>query len=81
MIDVLTQVHDSYPVRPLPYTTLPPGYSETDDEGLETEEAICVNAMKAAEEWAMAEGDDDDWEGFYLSLDLVEELEQERLEG
>lgn len=81
MIDVVTQVHDSYPVRPLAITSLPPGFAELDEQAQETEEAACVLAMRAADEWACEDGDDDEWEGFYMSLDLAEGLNEERLEG
>jgi hypothetical protein len=81
MIDVLTQVHDSYPIRPHAITSLPPGFAEVDDQGQETEEAACVLAMRAADDWATEEPDDDDWEGFYMSLDLAEVLNEVRLEG
>lgn len=92
-IDVLTPAGD-YPRRPEPalgaafaVTSAPGGEAngegaeqgEGEGEGEAEDEATrAARLVKAAAEWADARPDADGWEGFYLSLDLVEEpLEDE----
>ncbi len=43
----------------------------SDGEG---EEARAMRAMAEVARWAEVEPDADDWEGFYLSLDLLDEI-------
>ena len=64
---------DSYPRRPDPIDNvpMPPGQTfsgELDDN----EELRIARAAADARGWADAEGDDDTWEGFFMSLDLLE---------
>ena len=40
----------------------------------ESEEAMAARSIAEVARWADVEPDDDDWEGFYLSLDLLDEV-------
>ena len=73
-IDVLTP-DDSFPRRPEPY--IPSVLAASAAEGEESEEAKAVRLVVEARNWADMEGDDDTWEGFFISLDLAEKLEEE----
>ena len=44
----------------------------TTDE--QSEEAMAARSMAEVLRWAEVEPDGDDWEGFYLSLDLLNEV-------
>lgn len=72
-IDVLSP-HRDYPRRPDPLFTLPPNLAEEEREVVEK----TVNGMTEVLRWA--EGSDgDEWEGFFLSVDMLtkEEVEDE----
>ncbi len=79
MIDVLTPQEDSYPRRPNPLVSLPPGLSEKEETGEKSAATKHVAKIRAVLNWAN-EGTDDDgdsWEGFYMSLDLLDEVDEE----
>lgn len=38
------------------------------------DQARAIRAIEEVIRWADAEPDEDDWEGFYLSLDLLDEV-------
>lgn len=73
-IDVLTP-DDSFPRKAEPY--VPANLPASATEGEETEEAKSARLVTEARNWADVEGDDDTWEGFFISLDLAEKLEEE----
>lgn len=73
-IDVL-QPDTSWPTVPKPPTTLPPSLAAQNEDGTPSPEATAVLSAAEVVRWADADPDDDDWEGFYLSLDLVTETE------
>ncbi|WVF68011.1 hypothetical protein IAT40_002773 [Kwoniella sp. CBS 6097] len=58
-----------------------------DDPNLAEERAAAlasaryVQALKSVREWAEREEDDDTWDGFYLSLDLLEDIGDEDEDG
>lgn len=62
---MLTPQDDWFPRRPRPPIVITDG---------ESDEARAMHAMAEVARWADVEPDDDDWEGFYLSLDLLEEV-------
>ena len=68
-IDVLSPQDDWFPRRPRPPVITSEG---------EGEEARAARSMADVARWADAEPDGDDWEGFYLSLDLLEETGAEQ---
>ena len=72
---------DDYPRRPQPLLTLPTGLTpeagSSDTPGVESEEVRAIRAAQTVKDWADRDPDDDAWEGFYLSLDLLEPLEEE----
>jgi COMPASS component SWD1 len=79
-IDVLA-ADDTFPRKPQPYL---PGkiariaLESTPADGVEESEEIrSVRLIMEAKEWADAEPDDDTWEGFFVSLDLNESLDEE----
>jgi COMPASS component SWD1 len=67
-IDVLSPA-DDFPRRPEPALGAA-GAAEHDEED---EAARAARLVRAAAEWADAQPDNDVWEGFYLSIDLLEE--------
>ncbi|BEJ15053.1 hypothetical protein CspHIS471_0408200 [Cutaneotrichosporon sp. HIS471] len=67
-IDVLSPA-DDFPRRPEPSLGAA-GAAEHDEED---EAARAARLVRAATEWADAQPDHDSWEGFYLSIDLLEE--------
>ncbi|WRT70759.1 uncharacterized protein IL334_007758 [Kwoniella shivajii] len=74
LIDVLTPPMDSYPKRPNPPINLPTQYYTNEETRMEGERY--VKALKDVMDWADKDKDhEDDWEGFWLSLDLEEEEE------
>ncbi|RXK41961.1 hypothetical protein M231_00682 [Tremella mesenterica] len=77
VIDVLSP-SDDYPRRPenIPTSRSPSRAVKTEqmeDEGEEEREAIRL--AQAVKEWADNDPDDDTWEGFHMSLDLLTETE------
>ncbi|KAK8850581.1 hypothetical protein IAR55_004500 [Kwoniella newhampshirensis] len=82
IIDVLSPQEDSYPRRPQPITSLPSTLTFNDDQAEERNEIEgYLRSLGEVTRWAIRHGDDDDWEGFYLSLDLLEEVEDEDENG
>jgi COMPASS component SWD1 len=76
-IDVLTP-DEAFPRKPEPYIPAVPTISATaPPEGEETEEVKAARLVGEARNWADAEQDDDNWEGFFISLDLADKLEEE----
>lgn len=80
-IDVLTP-DDSFPRHPAPY--IPPigsiqqtGVVGSVEAGEESEEVRSTKLIENAMKWADGDGDDDTWEGFFISLDLKETFEDE----
>lgn len=79
-IDVLA-AEDTFPRKPQPY--IPSKIARialetTPAEGTEESEEIrSVRLIMEATEWADAEPDDDTWEGFFVSLDLNESLDED----
>ncbi|KAK4689243.1 COMPASS component SWD1, partial [Tremellales sp. Uapishka_1] len=69
LIDVLSPQEDSFPRRPEPILAIPANMME--DEV--TEENVRLMGLVA--NWSDREPDNDDWEGFYLSVDLLEPVE------
>jgi hypothetical protein len=72
-IDVLYP-HRDYPTRPDPVLALPPNLAEEEKELVEK----TVGGMTEVMKWA--EGSDgDEWEGFFLGVDMLtkEEVEDE----
>ncbi|WWD20760.1 hypothetical protein CI109_105237 [Kwoniella shandongensis] len=89
-IDVLSPQEDSYPRRPQPILSLPPnlqstgtgiGTGDNANEQDRVELEKYVRSLSAVKDWADREDDEDGWEGFYLSLDLLEEVEDEDENG
>ncbi|WVR08664.1 hypothetical protein IAU60_005722 [Kwoniella sp. DSM 27419] len=74
-IDVLTIQDDSYPRHPQPIITLPAQLASSEESRAEGEKY--VQALKEVRDWADRQGDDDTWDAFYLSLDLLEEVGQD----
>lgn len=79
-IDVLTP-DDSYPRNAEPY--IPPSGSiqqtglSSAESTEESEEVRSIRLIENALKWADEGADDDTWEGFFISLDLEEKLEDE----
>ncbi|WWC92371.1 uncharacterized protein L201_007328 [Kwoniella dendrophila CBS 6074] len=71
-IDVLTLPTDSYPLPPKPPIHLPHQYLTSEETKLESDKHI--ESLRKVVNWADENPDDDTWEGFWLSLDLEEEL-------
>lgn len=72
-IDVLSSAQD-YPRRPEPALGAAAAAEGVLDVGEEEDEAArAARLVRTAAEWADAHPDDDTWEEFYLSIDLVEE--------
>jgi hypothetical protein len=64
-IDVLSP-HRDYPTRPDPVSALPPNLAEEEREVVEK----TVRGMEEVLKWA--EGSDgDEWEGFFLGVDML----------
>jgi len=72
-IDILTPRVESFPRRPQPMLQLP-HTPAMDDEMEESEDARAVRASIEVIKWADEEPDADTWEGFYLSLDLLDDV-------
>jgi COMPASS component SWD1 len=70
IIDVLTP-DDSFPRRPAPLLTLPSNIPAVNEDGVESEAAAAVRSAIDVARWAEEEPDEDEWEGFFLSLDLL----------
>jgi len=70
-IDVLLPV-DDFPRRPDPAGANDSTALEDEGEGGQH-----ARLARAVAEWADENPDDDTWEGFYLSIDLIEELPEE----
>ncbi|WWC72636.1 uncharacterized protein I206_106600 [Kwoniella pini CBS 10737] len=77
-IDVLSIPND-YPAAPNPLINIPSTYlisEETKEEGEK-----CIRAIQDVMDWADRDGDDDTWTGFWMSLDLDEELGEDDENG
>jgi COMPASS component SWD1 len=70
-IDVLSP-HDDFPVRPNPANGFDPVVLA--DEG---EAGRHARLVRAVAEWADDKPDDDTWQAFYLSVDLIEEIPED----
>ncbi|WWD07268.1 hypothetical protein V865_005365 [Kwoniella europaea PYCC6329] len=82
LIDVLSPPSDSYPLPPKPIIHLPAQYlapTVSDELRLQGEEH--AKALIEVMQWADRDPDDDDWEWFYMSLDLTEELGEDEENG
>jgi hypothetical protein len=72
-IDVLSPYRD-FPRRPDPLLVLPPNLSEEEREVVEKS----VRAMEEVMIWAdEGNGDQDAWEGFFISVDMLEKSEED----
>ncbi|WWC65240.1 uncharacterized protein I303_107857 [Kwoniella dejecticola CBS 10117] len=79
-IDVLN-VPTDYPSAPEPISVLPPAYLISGSEENKEEGESCIRAIQAVREWADQGPDDDTWTGFWLSLDLDEEMGEDDENG
>lgn len=69
MIDLLS-AQDDYPQRPMPvFDVVVDEAAAQAEDG--SDEARVSRIVRTAAEWAVQEPDDDTWDGFYLSLDLL----------
>ena len=68
-VDVFTP-DDSVPRRPQPIITVPASLAQADSE--DTDEGRAVRMAQDVLKWVDEEPDDDTWEGFFLSLDLLD---------
>lgn len=74
-IDVLTP-HRDYPRRPDPVHAIPPNLVEEERDVVEKS----VGAMEEVRRWAEGE-DGDEWEGFFMSVDMLDKGEEGEDEG
>ncbi|WVW80775.1 hypothetical protein I302_102761 [Kwoniella bestiolae CBS 10118] len=82
LIDVLSPPTDSYPLPPKPIIHLPTQYlAPTISDEIRLVGERNVKSQKDVMDWADREPDDDTWEGFYVSLDLHEELGEDEENG
>ena len=70
-IDVLSP-HRDYPRRPDQLLALPSNLAEEEREVVEK----TVGGMEQVRQWAEGE-DGDEWEGFFLGVDMLEKIEGE----
>lgn len=71
-IDVIAP-HSDFPHRPEPVTSLPPNLGEDEKEVVDKS----VQAMKAVSHWIDGAADDGDtWEGFFISVDMLDKGEE-----
>lgn len=79
-IDVLA-TDDTFPRKPQPYLPSKIAQVALDSAPMdgveESEEVRSVRLIMAAKEWADAIPDEDTWEGFFISLDLNENLDDD----